>query len=126
LDARRDDIDYPAIVKLVDEWRSVNHLYYGDFYPLTDYSVTEDSIVAYTFYSPEKKDGVLFAFRRPQCQQATTTLKLRGLDPKAVYTFTNLDTGETDEQTGDGMMIYGRNITFKSAPEAAVLRYKVK
>ncbi|MBQ7525717.1 MAG: alpha-galactosidase [Abditibacteriota bacterium] len=126
LDARRDDIDYPAIVKLVDEWRSINHLYYGDFYPLTDYSTTEDSIVAYTFYSPEKKDGVLFAFRRPQCQQTTTILKLRGLDPKAVYTFTNLDTGETDEQTGDGMMMFGRNINFKAAPEAVVLRYKAK
>ncbi len=90
-DLRRKDLDYPLLRKLTEEARRVAPYYYGDFYPLTPYSLAEDAWLAWQFHRPETEDGLVEAFRRPRSQQASNSLKLRGLDAQAVYEIKNPD-----------------------------------
>ena len=49
---------------LVAAWRSVAPYYYGDYYPLTPYSLDATDWVAWQFDCPEKDGGMVQAFRR--------------------------------------------------------------
>ena len=62
-DVRRDDTDFAAIRRLVEEWREVAPNYYGDFYPLTPWTYAIDTWMAWQFDRPEAGRGVIQAFR---------------------------------------------------------------
>ena len=53
--------------------------FYGDYYPLTPYSLSEDAWIAWQFHQPEKGEGMIQAFRRMKCPESEMRLKLRGL-----------------------------------------------
>ena len=62
--------------KLIEEYKRVRHLFHGDFYPLTSYSLTDDTWLAYQFHKEDLGQGMVLAFRRPKCIQQTACLKL--------------------------------------------------
>ena len=54
---------------------------YGDYYPLTPYSLAEDVWIGWQFHRPATGEGCVQAFRRAACPQPSRKLALRGLDP---------------------------------------------
>jgi len=62
------------------------------------------------------------AFRRPDSEKDTLTVKLRGLNPKSRYEIENLDGGK-EVRTGAELM-RGHAITLSEKPAAAVLVLK--
>ncbi len=90
-DMRRNDLDLDLLRRLCEEWRAVSPCFYGDFYPLTPYSRSEEVWMAWQFHRPAENDGVIQAFRREQCPYPEAEFQLSGLDPTANYQVVNFD-----------------------------------
>ena len=125
-DVRRDDTDFAAIRRLVEEWREVAPNYYGDFYPLTSWSYAQDTWMAWQFDRPEAGRGVIQAFRRPGSLYTAARFQLRGIDAAATYVLTNLDGGDAKEASGGELMDPGLLVEVQDQPGAAVITYKKK
>ncbi len=63
-DVRRTDLDYDMIRRVMGQWRDFAEYYYGDYYPLTSYSLKNDVWMAWQFNCPEQGAGMVQAFRR--------------------------------------------------------------
>jgi alpha-galactosidase len=123
-DLRRKDSDTDAMRKLISQWRTVSANYYGDFYPLTSYSLANDVWGAMQFDRPEVGEGFVEVFRRSRSSYETARFKLQGLDPAARYTVTNLDLVGSREISGQELMGQGLEIQLQRAPESALVTYK--
>jgi alpha-galactosidase len=106
------------------EWRRIaNAMLLGDYYPLTSYSLQRDHWIAWQFDQPEKGEGVVQAFRRPESPYESARFKLRGLDAAATYAVENFD-GGTEKLTGQELMERGLAVTAATAPTALIFIYK--
>jgi alpha-galactosidase len=123
-DLRRKDSDTDAMRTLINQWRTVSVNYYGDFYPLTSYSLANDVWGAMQFDRPEAGEGFVEAFRRSRSSYETARFKLQGLDPAARYTVTDLDVSGSREVSGQELMDQGLEIRLKRAPESALVTYQ--
>ncbi len=123
-DLRRKDSDTGEMRKLVNQWRSLSPNYYGDFYPLTSYSLANDVWAAMQFDRPEVGDGFVEVFRHSRSPYQTARIKLQGLDPGAHYTFVNLDHDGRRTLSGKELMDKGIEVQLDSAPDSALLSYK--
>ena len=112
--------------KRLDEWRKTVANYWGDFWPLTPYSLDNKAWIAWQFDCPEESHGVVQAFRRAESVYESARLRLRGLDPKAVYVLTNLDVADADEMTGRELLDKGLLVVLSEQPAAAIITYKKK
>jgi alpha-galactosidase len=113
-----------VLPKRLDEWRKTVAHYWGDFWPLTPYSLKNDVWMAWQFDRPEEGQGVVQAFRRQDCPQESITLKLRGLDPKARYELQNLDEKGSHEMTSKELLESGLPVSAKDRPSAIIILYK--
>ena len=123
-DVRRKDLDYSLIRRIMGQWRQFAPYYFGDYYPLTPYSLENTVWMAWQFDCPEKGEGMVQAFRRAESVYERACFQLRGLDPDARYTLTDLDAAGTTETTGRELMETGLSISIKEQPSAVVLTYK--
>jgi alpha-galactosidase len=123
-DIRSKTLDYDLLRRLVGQWRQVAGCYLGDFYPLTEYSTTKDSWMAWQFDRPETGDGVIQAFRRDKCIFEVGRLRLRGLDPAAQYEVTDLDVNKPQRLSGRELLEKGVLVTIADQPGAVVIAYK--
>ena len=112
--------------KRLDEWRKTVANYYGDFWALTPYSLENNVWIAWQFDCPEEGHGVVQAFRRAECIYESARLRLRGLDPNAVYVLTNLDVAGTTEMTGRELIDKGLLVVISEKSAAAIITYKRK
>jgi alpha-galactosidase len=123
LDIRERGIDYDALRALISQWRSVNQYYYGDYYPLTPYSLDEAVWIAWQFHDADADAGMIQAFRREDSVYRTADLKARSLTPDAIYEVTDLASGTMTEMTGEALMKSGVSVTIDTQPGVAVLAY---
>jgi len=124
LDVRDKDLDYDRLRRLISQWKEVAEYYYGDYYPLTPYSLDEDVWMAWQFDCPEMGEGMAQAFRREKSAYESAKLKLRGLHPDACYSIKNMDSHDSDEMTGRELMEKGLDVHIEDCPGAAIITYK--
>jgi alpha-galactosidase len=123
-DVRKRDLDYPLARTLTGQWREVAGNYLGDMYPLTPYSTGEEVWMAWQFDRPDLGTGLVQAFRRAACFYDAARLPLRGLNPEARYTVTDLDKpGAAVEMTGRELMETGLRVNLPKRPAAALFKY---
>jgi alpha-galactosidase len=125
-DMRNKGLNYAEARRLLGQWRAFAPCYFGDYYPLTPYSLDNTLWIGWQFDCPEKGEGVVQAFRRAESPYESMCVKLHGLDPGAVYTLTNLDVAGTTEMDGRDLLEHGLSIALRSQPTAAVVTYKKK
>jgi len=123
-DVRDRRLDYNLLRRLVAQWRAVADCCLGDFYPLTAYSTGSDAWMAWQFDRPDAGQGVVQAFRREQCIFETGRLKLRGLQPAALYRVVDLDTEALRQVGGRELMDKGLLVSIPDQPGSAILRYE--
>jgi alpha-galactosidase len=126
VDVRKDGIDWDLYRRLVAQWRQVADCFLGDYYPLTPYTLSEDAWIAWQFDLPDQGKGMVQVFRRGESVYESARLKLQGLEPKTVYTVTNLDEAGATELTGRELSEKGYLVVMKDRPSAAVITYKKK
>ncbi len=108
----------------LDEWRQVARCYWGDFWPLTPYSLDAHDWIAWQFDLPEAGEGVVQAFRRAECADESIHVRLRGLDPHATYRMKNVDLAEPEDMEGAALLRDGLTIPIPTKPGAAILTYR--
>ena len=124
--ATDDDASLSQAKKTLQQYRDVQKLYLGDYYPLTCYSQANDAWMAWQFDHPDLGEGLVQVFRRSESISTSGVLQLHGLDSLAVYTITNLDMGTSHEQSGHSLMRDGLTIALAEKPAAAMLTYRRK
>jgi alpha-galactosidase len=124
-DMRRKDQDYAPILRMYHQWREqITPNYVGDYWPLTPYSKASNVWCAWQFDRPEAGQGMIQAFRRPDCPDPSIRLTLRGLDPNAQYEVLDLDRNQPRQFPGRELLEQGLTITASEKPAAMVLTYK--
>lgn len=69
----------------IAEVKENQQYWYGDYYPLTPWSLSPEHWMAYQLHRPDLDAGIVLAFRRQQSQYSAIQVKLRGINPKQVY-----------------------------------------
>jgi len=85
------DFDMAAAKATMAEAKASQKYWYGDFYPLTRCTTDPTTLVACQLHRPDLNAGVVFAFRRAECDVFGLSVKLGGLDPKASYVVEFID-----------------------------------
>ncbi len=115
--------DLSQIPARLGEWRRASRCYWGDFWPLTPYSLAPDAWLAWQFHLAAEGQGVVQVYRRAECPGDALTVTLRGLDPKATYRVMDLDTREPRDVSGAELMGPGLTVAVPTRPGAAIVVY---
>lgn len=122
-DVRRNDLDYDALRRLVKQFQRVSPCYLGDYYPLTNYSLSKDVWMAWQFDLPESGEGMIQVFCRNDSKQESARFKLHGLNAGTTYEVENLDGGKA-RHTGRELMETGLAVTITTKPAAVLMAYR--
>jgi alpha-galactosidase len=107
-----------------DTYLAIRDYYYGDYYPLTHYTKSAEDWMAYQLDRPDQEQGLITVLRRPQCIYEAARLPIRALEPTAVYTFKNLDTGVESRLTGAQAAQPGLPVGITQRPGSALIVYR--
>jgi len=124
---RLDSKDFPTDWgrKMIDQAVMLRDFFLGDFYPLTNYSLSNDVWLAYQLDRPDMKQGAILVYRRAKSSYTTAMFKLCSLDPRKQYRVTFLDGGSTRKISGRTLMETGLEVSLPSAPASEIITYKV-
>ncbi|MBN2356661.1 alpha-galactosidase [candidate division KSB1 bacterium] len=112
--------------RLLQQYRSVQKYFYGDYYPLTPYSQKTTDWIGWQFDLPESNAGLVQAFRRQESVYTTASLRLFNLASDQTYLIKNIDTGEHYEANGNALMTEGLAVSIAASPGSALLEYRLK
>ncbi len=116
-------VDDELILKLYREWLEVAPAYFGDYYPLTDYNLSQQDWIAWQFDRPDEGAGFVQAFRRENCIFSSAEIPLRGLDADAVYEVQDFDGADTLRLSGRRLLETGLPIHIPARPGAVTVKY---
>ena len=122
---RWSGVDVELLRNLLREYLAIRPYLFGDFYPLTPYSLEHTVWLAWQFDRTDLGEGMIQAFRRPACPEAAQRYQLHGLDPEAIYTVVDRDENRPREMSGRALMETGLAVSIPDRPGAAVITYKV-
>jgi len=123
-DVRRQDLDYDLLRRLTSEWRQVAPYFYGDYYPLTSYSRSNEVWMAWQFDRPDLGEGIVQVFRRDHSPYDSARFRLGGLQASAAYTITGVDNERRKQMTGRQLMEEGLQVILKTQPDSAIICYR--
>ena len=119
------DDNETAIIRAYNECVQIQPMMlYGDYWPMTPYSLEDDVWIAWQFNRETEGDGCVQAFRRENCIEKYVRVKLRGLDARGIYQITDFDSHKKVRVSGRKLMITGYRIQIQEQPGAAILVYE--
>jgi alpha-galactosidase len=119
------DGNYDKRRRLIESFRQAAKYHWGDYYPLTTYSLSEDQWIAWQFDVPETGEGMVQAFRRLDSSYLACQYKLRGLISEAKYEAYDIDKPEVKTTiTGQELMEKGLKVIIDEQPGAVIILYK--
>lgn len=92
---------------------------------LTPYSLDKNVWLAWEFDRPDLGEGMVEAFRRSMTPYESARFQLKGLQPQARYTVTDLDRDTTIELRGRELMDTGLAVHLDKRPASAILVYRL-
>jgi alpha-galactosidase len=117
-------VDVNLLRRLLNEYLAVRPYLFGDYYPLTPYSLEQNTWMAWQFDRPDQGQGMVQVFRRGESSYESARFRLHGLDADARYAIVNLDLGDATEATGRELMDSGLPVVLPDRPQAVVITYK--
>ncbi len=88
-DVLSPDFDFAAAETILAECARIRPLWNGDFYPLTEADVRDDTWAAYALCRHGR--GAVYAFRKRNAEEASFTTAIPAVDPTATYRVTLTD-----------------------------------
>lgn len=113
----------PAIQKRIKDFKSLRSYFYGDYYPLTGAGIRDSDWKAFQFDRPAEKDGIILAFRRPECGSESITVRLGGIDKNSNYELFFEDYDLTILKSGAELM-EGLDLAIPEKPLSLLIRYR--
>ncbi len=74
-----------------EEVKANRPYWYGDFYPLTPWTMAPDRWMAWQLHRPDLDAGIVLAFRHKECPDAELAVTLQGIDAARTYAVTFID-----------------------------------
>ncbi len=96
---------------------------FGNYYPLTPYSLKPDKWIGWQFNQPEQGNGILQLFRRDSCETTVQIFHLKDLKANVQYELTNFDIEGSAKISGSELMENGLKVEIKEKPGAAIITY---
>ena len=124
IDSMNSQVDFARLRVLFKQWRELAPNYYGDYYPLTSYSLENNDWMAWQFDRPELGKGMVQVFRRQDSPFVAAVFPLRGLDPDANYTVRNVDIEGSQTLSGAELLRTGLPIKIETKPGAVIYTYE--
>jgi alpha-galactosidase len=126
-DLREKKYDFDNLRILTAEfWRTATY-FVADYYPLTPFHSGTENWIAWQFNRPEQGDGIVQAFFRDENNnqvEPPPSLRLRGLNPAALYQVTDVDAATPNTMSGRALMHKGLQVKFLTKPAAVVFTYR--
>jgi len=121
----RNSEPIPELQKRIDDYKKLRPFFYGDFFPLTgSINNTRDDVwLAYQLNRPDKRDGIILAFRRSLNNEESIHVSLSGLEKNTVYELNYEDYGVIIKKSGSELM-KGFDITIPQKPSSLLISYK--
>ena len=119
-----ENFPFQQIRNSVEQYRKVQKYFYGDFYPLTEYTQAEDAWIAYQFDLPDAGEGLIVIIRRPSSPYAQAVFPLHALEEQGQYEFTNVKSGEKWTTTGKDLSAKGLSVRLLMQPDSALVCYR--
>jgi len=113
--------------KMIEEAKANRKYWLGDFYPLTPVTKSLEQIVSYQFHRPDLKEGIIYAFRRPECEYLGIIIVPRALSPSAIYSLEFVDDSlkrTKKEMKGEVLLMEGVEIRLPTKRSSLLIRYK--
>lgn len=124
----KEALEKPELLKEYKEYFAelleIRELFSQDMYPLTNVTVSAKDWLAYEFYSPEKKSGMILSFRRDICPFNSAVYKMKGLADEVEYEVTNVDTGEKMWKRGKELKENGFEVHIGQAKKSNLVLIK--
>ena len=108
---------------LTGRYLALRHLLVGDWYPLTPPTRDPESWLASQYYRPDLGEGMVLVFRRERSPQQRLMVKLKGLDPHAIYRVTS-DAGLPDRTFSGRALMDGYEIAIPGAPGSDLIVFR--
>ncbi len=122
----KEQVDWALYNRTLAEFRAVQSCFFGDFYPLTPYSLEDHTWMAWQYDRPDLGEGMLQVFRHAGSPFTSAQLKLCGLEAGALYRVRDFDEAGEREYTGEVLMQQGLPVMLDAAPQARTLTYTRK
>jgi alpha-galactosidase len=118
------DFPWDWAKRTLKQYQDIRKFYYGDYYPLTNYSQAADVWLAYQLDLPESNEGLVVVLKRPQSPYQRGRLRLHALSADARYEIVDLDRGERRAVPGGALCNAGLEVNLEPAPASALLTYR--
>jgi alpha-galactosidase len=118
------DFPFAAAKRSLEKYIAIQDYFYGDFYPLTEYTQAGDAWFVYQLDLPDKREGIVVCVKRPLSSFTEAEFPLKALSAGASYVVTNLDSGASQRLTGRELTTKGLGVKLSDAPDTAVYRYQ--
>jgi alpha-galactosidase len=117
--------DYPFAYarQMLQQHLAVRRFFYGDFYPLTELALTQDSWLAYELYLPESDEGLLVVLKRPRSPFLRAVFRLHGLDPAREYSFNDWGGEPLGIASGQVAMDGGMEVELPEKPDSVLILF---
>ncbi len=124
-DPKDDKVDWKQFRRMQAEWKRIAPFFYGDYYPLTSYNLSEEAWMGWQFHRPDLNAGMAQFFRHSKSPFVRASFPLAALDAKATYLVTDMDRPRRRiEATGKDLMESGLEVEMNEAPSSALFVYE--
>ena len=123
LDDKNQGKQFP---KRLDEWRKTVANYWGDFWPLTPYSLENNVWIAWQFDCPEEGEGVVQAFRRAEQRLRVGPAETPRIGPERRLHLDESRCRRYYRSDRPRTARKGLLVVLKEKPAAAIITYKKK
>ncbi len=123
------DKDFPWDLgrNMINEAKENRKYWLGDFYSLTPPSKSLEQFVVYQFHRSDLKEGIIYAFRRPNCEYLGLIVVPRGISPSAEYVLEFVDDSlkrATRKVKGEKLLKEGLELRLPNKRSSLIIRYK--
>jgi len=117
-------VDLGLVRRMVEEHGRMKDCFYGEFYPLTPYSLSPEVWMAWQYDRPDLGRGLVQAFRRAESPYESARFKLRGLDAGGEYRVDYAGGSGRERYSGKELLEHGLGLELKGRPSALTAFYE--
>lgn len=125
-DMRNENENFEICRDQMSLWNRSKKYWFGDYYPLSGYSLDPEAWMAWQYHLPKIEEGMIQIFRRENSDYIASRYKLRGLSSEKTYEIEDMDTGIIGEYSGRELLENGLKIEIEKRPNGKVLFYRSK
>jgi alpha-galactosidase len=120
----RERVSWERARSALEQYRSIQKYFYGDYYPLTQYSQADDAWMAYQLDLADAGEGMVVVLKRPLSSYTHAAFALHALQKDASYELTNLNTHQKKTFSGSELMGKGLEVQLLNKPDSGVFCYR--